>query len=246
MKKILTLALLFAFAATLSAQICNPNTSFTKPGYYPDSLAPATLNQPYDQTITVIVPADTTIELIPGFPTTLPIDSIVVTSITNLPPGFAFECAPASCGFPGGSTGCMKVTGNPVTGAGEYNLIVNVMAYSAQAGSLSPLAETIDFGKFLIIDPIGVKEEFYRELEISALTPQPLINEGKLSFNAPQSGILNLRVMNIVGETVFTDQFYVSKGKGEHMFAPQLNSGLYLLSAEINGYSTIQKFVVSK
>ena len=55
-------------------QNCTPDTSYKSPGYYPDSLLPAYIGQSYEQVITTVVPLDTTIELLPGFPVTLPID----------------------------------------------------------------------------------------------------------------------------------------------------------------------------
>src|SRR5690606_11858260 len=128
------------------SQNCLPDANYTNPGYYPDSLPPAQIGASYGQTITVVVPKDTTIELIQGFPVTIDIDSIVLTSITNLPLGFTYECEPKSCGFIGNTSGCVKIIGNPVDAnlVGDYNLIGNLQAYAAGAGGLSPLSETVD------------------------------------------------------------------------------------------------------
>jgi hypothetical protein len=227
-------------------QNCIPDTSYKSPGYYPDSLLPAYIGQSYEQVITTVVPVDTTIELLPGFPVTLPIDSIVVTSISNLPPGFSFSCFPPSCGFPGGTANCIKITGNPLTGAGEYNIIANVDAYSAQAGAVSPLAETINFGKFLVIDNVGLSKENNLNFQLSKVFPQPFSGMGTFEIETPISGNLNIAIIDILGKEISSKNYFVSKGSSNVSVNQNLNNGIYIVLGKIENYSFATKLVVTK
>jgi len=243
------LTLFVAFYSFISlAQICIPDNSFTSPGYYPDSLSPATIGASYEQVVTIIVPSDTVIELIPGVPSTLPIDSIVVTSISNLPPGFSYACEPSSCSFTGGSTNCMIVTGTPLTGAGEYNLIVNVDAYSSQAAifGLSPLAETINFGKFTVFDNVGVETIENSNFKIESISPQPFQGSGFINLTSPTSGNLSLDFIDVLGKKVASQSFLISKGSSKIQLNQNLSAGLYFVIATLDRYSYATKFVVAQ
>lgn len=245
MKKILLFAFVFLGYFQINAQNCTTNTSFTNPGYYPDALPPAKINVAYSQDVTVVTPADTTIELIPGVPITLPIDSIVVTSITNLPAGFTYKCDPPSCGFPGGTANCMNISGNPVTGAGSYNLIINVRAYSAAAGALSPLDETINFGQFVIEPDVSVVENYAQRFSVVSISPQPAKSNAQITLTAPKNGELQISVFNIIGERVYQQNQQVQKGQNNLFFQPEVSAGLYLLHFSLNGLNITEKFVVT-
>ena len=195
MKKILLFfAIILAINPNNQAQNCFPDSSYITPGYYPDSLYPAHLNANYEQTVTIIVPKDTLIELIPGFPITIDIDSIVVTSITNLPVGFSYICEPVSCGFLGNERGCLKIIGNPVDPSlvGEYNLIGQVKAYAAQAGALSPLDETVNLGKFSILSPVSISKNSEAAIASLQVYPNPIQQNSTLLFTAAQKSIYNV------------------------------------------------------
>ena len=101
---------MFAFLGMVNAQVCVPDSTVSGPGVYPSVLPDVCANQPYSATITLVVPADTTIPT-PIGNLTVPIDSIVLDSVANLPPGFTFQCAPPNCTFPGGASYCILVSG---------------------------------------------------------------------------------------------------------------------------------------
>ncbi len=105
------LSLMLFFPALSFGQICMPDTSFTDPGFYPDSLPPACVNIPYSTTLTVVVPQDTTVALPPFGTFTLPIDSVVLDDIIGLPASFSYGCNPGNCVIPGASTGCVGISG---------------------------------------------------------------------------------------------------------------------------------------
>jgi hypothetical protein len=101
---------LLTFSVQLQAQ-CTPDPGFTGEGISPDTatnMAPACVGVPYAETFTVHPPPDT---IIAGF--TFTINFMRIDSVVGLPAGFSYACSPANCTFPGGSTGCAIVTGNP-------------------------------------------------------------------------------------------------------------------------------------
>lgn len=127
--RFLLFALLFSFAA--SAQICTPDPANLPAGYYPNMITDGTETLPYNHTVTVVVPVDTTIS---GF--AVPIDSLVVTNITGLPSGLSFACNLGSCGIPGGDKGCVELSGRPDQGTnGLYPVTVEGVVYANLFGS---------------------------------------------------------------------------------------------------------------
>jgi len=119
------------------SQVCVPDPSFTSPGIYPDSatgIPPATEGIHYEIVITVIVPADSVVDIF-GNPQLVTIDSIVLKKILNKPTWMSYDCHPAKCQFPGGGSGCAKVQGTPPGGsAGSYPLDIII----GQHGKVQP------------------------------------------------------------------------------------------------------------
>lgn len=111
----------------LQAQICSPDPTYTTPGIYPDTLPPACAGEPYSFVMTIIVPPDTPF-VTPFGTITVPIDSIVLDGVIGIPPSFTYACEPASCAIPGGTAGCVLVTGFPTT-PDTIDLDVAITAY---------------------------------------------------------------------------------------------------------------------
>ena len=51
--------LLFIFASVIAFSQCTPNTTYTSPGLYPDTLPDGYVGQPYSEDITFVLPTDT-------------------------------------------------------------------------------------------------------------------------------------------------------------------------------------------
>lgn len=108
-KKLWSSMFVFVIASTiLLGQPCTPDLSYTVPGVYPDTLKYGYAGQSYTMVIDFRVPKDTFVLTIP---TT--IDSLLITGLEGLPPGFSYECNISSCNFLGGTNGCAAITGNP-------------------------------------------------------------------------------------------------------------------------------------
>ena len=132
MKKIL-LTLVLTIATIFASAQCMPDLQFTDAGIYPDSatgLVNAFVGQNYSQNITIITPLDTSVASLGGI--TVTIDSINLTSVTGLPPNFAYTCDPPSCSFPGGTIKCAELysTINPtLSDIGLYNITFETKTY---------------------------------------------------------------------------------------------------------------------
>lgn len=163
MKKLL-LSAVFAAAALLSQAQCIVNPGLTAPGFYPDSLTGipgATVGVPYSTDIQIRVPQDTVL-----FGFTIPIDSMVINSIANIPPGFIFTSNPISGTIPGNGNGCMLISGTATPGQetggllsdGVYNLLINYTLYATVpfVGSQSLPQVNVDY-RLVVTNPVGIK-----------------------------------------------------------------------------------------
>lgn len=120
MKKIV-LACLLVFTALNAFAQCTPNTSYTLPGIYPDTLPTGTVGQAYSTDITFMMPLDTM-----GYPFT----NFQIQTVT-LPVGLTWLCSNWSTGCnydpQANQYGCVNVSGTPLL-AGSYNIDVTVIA----------------------------------------------------------------------------------------------------------------------
>ncbi len=145
MKKILY-STLFVISFTYTATVqCNPDPQYTTIGFHPDTLTGlpvACENLLYDQTITIVVPSDTTLNIPPFGPITIPLDSIILGTVTGLPAGITTECQTPSCTiYPQtSSASCLKLTGTPAPGSsGTYTLLIPYTAHVTVLGSPTSL-----------------------------------------------------------------------------------------------------------
>ncbi|RMG70299.1 MAG: hypothetical protein D6722_08865, partial [Bacteroidetes bacterium] len=123
----------------LQAQICTPDPAYTTPGTYPATIPAGCVGTPYETTITVVVPVDTFISS--PFPVTVPFDSVVINGILGVPAGISYACAQPNCTFPGGSSGCVLVSGTPTT-AGSYDVDIVATYYVTLFGSPFTFVDT--------------------------------------------------------------------------------------------------------
>lgn len=159
MKKLLLLIAVGFIGITQASAQCTPDPQFTQAGIFPDSatgFASGCVGVQYDQLITVVVPVDTCVQVLPPpIPCqTLAFDSIVIVDFQGLPASLTYACwspAGSNCSFPGGQTGCASITGTPVVGdIGTHNLVITVDVYVGGTG-IAAAQEVIDW-YFIQID----------------------------------------------------------------------------------------------
>lgn len=136
MKNLLALLFLQAIVCGVVYAQCTPDPVYTTagiPGIWPDTItgvASGTVGTPYSQVFTVIVPADTVVDLpAPVGQVTATINSMTITGITDLPMGLTYTCDISSCIWPGNTNGCYVIDGTP-TQSGDFTfsatIVVNI------------------------------------------------------------------------------------------------------------------------
>lgn len=159
MKTFFTSILILLIGASASFAQCVPDTSITDPGFYPSGEDLPCVERG--------VALDTAIQLLNfdtinvadlGFP--FNIEAIVnwvrVDDIQGLPAGLTWSCSPPNCTFPGGTYGCISITGTTNDVVGEYPLLITA-TIDADAGSFGNQqiqGTTDDIGYTFILNAI--------------------------------------------------------------------------------------------
>ena len=272
-KKLLSLVvvLLMVGTVTVSAQNCVPDPQYTLPGIYPDSatnLPCAVVGDLYNAIITVVLPVDTLTEFPAGSGNmvTVNIDSIKVEDtpggssdpVSGLPTNIVYACAPASCGFPGSSTGCLLLTGVPVLAdTGVHMLVVELVAYVSdpQSGLGLPSADlnSIDYYSIVIVDDIskcpavGVSEMNGTSIGILKNVPNPFEGNTSVQFTLQHSGKVEFQVHNLLGSLVYSEQIFGNVGLNKFIFSSKgLDAGVYLYTLNDGSSVATGRMVVSE
>jgi len=228
MKRLLLfVSIAFLGIAQANAQ-CTPDPQYTDPGIYPDSatgFASGCADQPYTQLITNVVPVDTCVVIIPGFPCqTVNFDSIVIVNFTGLPASLSYACSTTlgGCSFAGGTTGCAIITGTPtLADVGVHNLVITVDVYVGGAG-VPAATQDIDW-YFITITDCGTNGLNEGQLAETSLFPNPA--ENMIQLTNVHSEILTITDVN--GQVM---QVVDMKGAQEiEISIAELASGVYFV-----------------
>ena len=138
-KEMLVLIILLC-STSLHAQICVPDTAGNSQGVFPATLPNACLNENYQATVTVRVPADTNI-VVGGNPFFALIDSQVINAIQGLPPGITYSCQNSGCVILGGTESCILIAGS-ASQTGSYPIDVISTLYGTVSGVPNTLVDT--------------------------------------------------------------------------------------------------------
>jgi hypothetical protein len=248
MKRILLLFPIFVFALAghLAVSQCVPNTSITVPGIYPDSatgLVSGTVGVPYSEVIQAKVLTDTSLGGAPVI-----ITNVTVTSVSGLPPGLSYSCNPASCVFPGGSNGCMLISGTPTT-AGVYPLTVVLTANGTIFGiPVPPQSSTLSYYKITIDSPTGIAEGV-KNIRFDFINNQPNPASGytDLTFVTPTATDVTIKLFNVIGSEVMTQKIRGMAGSNTtRINLDGISPGIYMITMD-NGSAVIsRRMIVSR
>lgn len=108
---------------------CGVGLNPIEPALCPEVLPNGVQGQPYDQNLTFYMPRNFTDA---GSGADVTLNSIIVTQITGMPQGLAYECDQPNCSYtvtndPNSERGCVKICGIP-TVPGNYNVVVSMVA----------------------------------------------------------------------------------------------------------------------
>lgn len=259
MRLLLVFIITFKFSLFSFAQ-CVPNpifTSFGVPGVYPPEvpipnipltgIVDGTENFPYDQTLTVIILQDTTLDiafLLPsavvtamnfaGISTTMNVGvNHVRYSVTGLPNGLSYQCDLANCEYGSGVIGCILLDGTPIESGNftvSINTIININIPPIQdpiLGSTLFAGMDIDLPSFaapeynlFINAPANVNEK-------NILSPNPSFSNSYLYLNNESS----VYIYNILGKELAV----YKKIKGKLLIdKTEFGSGVFFINIHNN------------
>ncbi|OJX35915.1 MAG: hypothetical protein BGO87_05435 [Flavobacteriia bacterium 40-80] len=128
MRKILLSCLFTAGFSAIAAAQCTPGPNYGN-GIYPDTttnFVRGCKNTPYEQVVSIKVPADTAITYA-GTSITAHFNYIEVQGVSGLPTGFDMQCNPNNCKFLGNDVGCAVIAGT-TSEVGTHNLTFSLNA----------------------------------------------------------------------------------------------------------------------
>lgn len=241
----------FVFVSLISSSAvaqCIPDLNITVPGIYPDSatgLASGTVGLPYNQVIQIKAPTDTVI-FYQGNYVVATIDSIILVSFTNLPPGITYACNPATCLFPGGSNGCVLISGTPST-AGTYNPVAIVRTKAKVFGFPLTQIDTVDYYTINISTTQGLSGAQSKKFEVFQNDPNPFSSYTNISYYCPVPMTVSLKIFNLIGKEVFYKKYISGVGKNYvKLEADDFAPGVYMYSIS-NGITTAtRRMVINK
>ncbi len=229
---------------------CTPNTSITTSGITPDSatgLAVGTVGQLYNQVLQIKVPVDTT-TTVGGFPVTVPITSIQLSSFTALPPGLSYNCNPTNCIFPGGSNGCVLITGTPTT-AGIYSPVAVTTTSYTVFGIPQSRTDTISYYSITINQSnVGLNQHTVtNKFLLEQNTPNPFSDFTTINYAIPVKANVEFKMYNIIGKEVFHDIKLADAGQNNFTFdGRDFAPGIYMYNMTFNNETITKRLVISR
>ena len=274
MKNILWILLfIFSFSFYSKAQ-CNAEPVFTSlglPGVYPPAIQIPNLPLPlgiidgilgtnYNQTLTLVVLEDTTMDIgsllpsatvnamnLAGISTIMTLDVNHVTfNVQGLPNGINYQCDIATCEYPSAIDGCVQLNGIP-TVSGAFSVAVNMLINIQVPAITDPILGTVifpatpfDIPQFtaqtydmLITAATSVYEDSYNV----NIFPNPTLDLATLFFKEPSDVI----VYNIFGEQVIN----FKDVHGKIVFnKEEIGSGFFFVSISSKTYNTLTKLII--
>lgn len=253
MKKIL-LALAVATApALLFAQICQRDSNLLITGdllspapWSPDTpfynLKPACIGEPYNQSVSINVPAMITVSGI-----SLPISSISIATsgaIGNYPAGLNYSCDPPNCVFNANTLGCIQLYGtpspaNPAPDTTDLSISASVATPVGPIPTQFPGNQTTPNDHYYLIvrpagqcavsgtaDPIGLF------VKIRSL-PNPFSLQTQVEVQTAQAGSYQFEVLDLFGRRLHRETVQLSEGANQFSYdGSSLPEGAYVFSLE--------------
>jgi hypothetical protein len=245
MKRLILFIAVLSFSVYHVIAQCTPDTSIThnEAGIYPDSatgLPHAVVGMAYSTVIQLKVLTDTS---------GVTVDSIDITGVTGLPPGFSYQCTPASCHFPGGTDACILLTGPPPT-AGMAGQIYPLSVVATLYGHLGPIpvSQSGNIDRYrIVVDPAtGIVFMSGEKFAVAQNVPNPFSKTTEISFNYPSNELLTLKICNLLGKVVYTKPVFAQRGLNKIILSSRdFDAGIYIYTLSGSGTSITRRMIVA-
>ena len=119
-------------------------------------------------------------------------------------------------------------------------------------------SESMSKSKKNTIDPEDIIDNFGADASSSTdvgnlsinnvvIYPNPVNNHANIDFTLIESSIVNVTILNVLGETVKNNTYNLVTGNHQIDFdVTDVTSGVYFIQLDINGQTTTQKITVAK
>ena len=250
-KTLLTLSL--AIATIFASAQCTPDSQFSAPGIYPDSvtgLSPAYVGQAYNEIITIITPLDTTV-VYNGNSLDVTVLSIELTSLTGLPASFSYDCEAGNCSFAGGATSCAVLSSGQVliSELGLHQIIINTTTtVDAGFGIQIPQDDVIDYYYIEVLNGTASNLNQFNDLtfELKEVLPNPVVNNAKIQFISGTPEAVTFKVYNLLGEEIESQLINSQRGVNTiNVNTTSYSDGMFLYSIN-NGKEVLTKRMIIK
>lgn len=252
MKRILLLSCFSVFTVFTSFSQCTPDFVYSSlgiPGVYPPAIqipnlpvptgiADGSLGFNYNQTITLVVLEDTTMDIasllpasavtamtLAGISTVMSVDvNHVSFDVQGLPNGINSQCDISSCQYSSGNDGCIKLSGTP-TVAGTFPVDVN-MTINIQIPSIAGIVPSmaVDIPSFAAVTYdllINDATSLQNTLLSTGIFPNPTSHNITIEIKTPKQ----LKMYDNLGKLVYHQEIDNSLKLNTSKF----NRGVYIV-----------------
>jgi hypothetical protein len=140
------------------------------------------------------------------------IDSIVLSSVTNLPPGLTYQCDIPSCTWNFDSVGCASISGTPTT-SGSYQISLDATVWTQIFLTPFPVAYSFD-GYTINIGPTSDNSlgSSFSNLTLENPVPNPSNNSTNIGYNSKNPESVSFEITNLIGEVIQYENFVSNIG----------------------------------
>jgi len=218
-----------------------------------DNLPPAQIGVQYDTFLSFKLPQYAN-ELDPTLPA-IQLATLQLINVTGLPAGISFTssasttdsifCNTADCKWNGGAYGCLRIIGTPSV-TGTFPLIITLEGKTI-GGPLAQTGTGDINGYRIVINTTSLEENENSELAVEQNFPNPFSESTTILYSVKGNTTVHFSVMNLLGKTVYTNQYSAKEGQNSIEYnAQQLSKGIYFYSLELDGKKITKRMVVTK
>ncbi len=236
---------LFSFSITYSQCVPDPIYSDSTFGVWPTpqtNFSNGDIGVFYDEVVYFKVPRDA--GNIDSVYAGQLIDSIILSSVTNLPPGLSYQCNIPSCTWNFDSVGCASISGTPTTN-GSYQISLDATVWTEIF--LTPFPVPYSFNGYTInIGPTSNNSlgAGFSNLTLENPVPNPSNNSTNIGFKSLYSENIIFEITNLIGEVIVQDYFISNVGMNNISVNTSIYSnGVYLYSIS-NGLARSTKRLI--
>lgn len=249
--KLFTFCFAFLLFCNSGNAQCTPDTTLIGSDFYfaPANSQYVTINgtdyailpyaqngQSYDEVLQFKIPVDTTVNTL-----TATIDHLKVLSIQNLPPSLQLNCNPSNCTFPGGSFGCVQITG---LGGQPDSILLKVVVELkfSNGGSSFTAVDTIKDIVLVTQGMVGLEERV--EESLINTFPNPVNDILNISLAKGSTPVI-VKIISLNGSLVLRKEFSANSNDASFVLdVSSLKEGVYLVSLENGKESLHSKITV--